>query len=230
MKYPDIVTGIFLQRINRFIAHVAVRGKEERVHVKNTGRLKELLVPGAVCYLQEHAGQARKTGYSLIAVKKGDRIVNIDSQVPNKVVQEALAGGLELPGLSGKVALIRPECQFGDSRFDFYIETDHEKAFIEVKGVTLEAGGVAMFPDAPTVRGVKHVKELIAARKAGFKSYIIFVVQMRGVDHFTPNDAMHREFGDAVREAANSGVWVLAYDCHAVPDELVLGDRIGVML
>ncbi len=230
MKYQNIVTGIFLQRMNRFIAHVVVQGREERVHVRNTGRLKELLVPGAVCYLQKHLSPARKTGYSLIAVKKGDRVVNIDSQMPNKVVQEALAGGLDLPGLSGKVALIRPECPFGDSRFDFFIETEQEKALIEVKGVTLEVGGAAMFPDAPTVRGVKHVNELIAARKAGFKAYIIFVVQMQGVDHFTPNDAMHREFGDAVREAAKSGVYVLAYDCRALPDELVLGHRIGVKL
>ncbi|MGI6189903.1 MAG: DNA/RNA nuclease SfsA [Clostridiales bacterium] len=230
MKYSNIVPGIFLSRDNRFIAKCEVNGVTEIVHVKNTGRCRELLIPGAAVYLEQHDNPLRKTRYSLIAVQKGSMLVNIDSQAPNKVLHEALKEGAGLPGLNGEIVSIKAETVYGNSRFDFYIETKNQKAFIEVKGVTLENQGVAMFPDAPTQRGVKHIEELTAAADEGYLSYVVFVAQMKGICCVMPNDAMHAEFGKALREAQKAGVHILAYDCFVKPDEIIMDEMIEVVL
>lgn len=230
MIYNNIVEGIFLKRLNRFVALVKIKGHVKRVHVKNTGRLKELLVEGVECFLQEHDSKNRKTKYSLIGVKKGDRIINIDSQASNKVFREAIDQGLILPGLEGPIIHTRPEASFADSRLDFYLETGKDKAYVELKGVTLELGGVAKFPDAPTIRGVKHIRDLIRARALGYKAFVVFIVQMEGVEYFSPNDEMHAEFGQALREASELGVRVLAYGCELGPDSLLLGRQLAVKL
>ena len=180
MIYANIVTGIFIKRPNRFIAHVIIDGREEKAHVKNTGRCRELLIPGALVYLQEHDNPKRKTRFSLIAVQKGDLLVNIDSQAPNYVFMEALNKGLRLPNLNSPVSLIKPEALYGSSRFDFYVTAGGEKAYIEVKGVTLEDRGAAKFPDAPTERGVRHICELMDAVREGYLAYVVFVAQMKG--------------------------------------------------
>ena len=217
MKYEKIKEGIFISRPNRFIAIVNIDGKEETCHVKNTGRCKELLIKGSKVFLEDCSHNPnRKTKYDLIAVYKGDCLVNMDSQAPNKVVQEWL------PILFPDITLIRPETKYKNSRFDFYVETEQEKIFMEVKGVTLEVDGEARFPDAPTERGVKHIQELIACRKDGYEAYIIFVVQMKGVTHFVPNLATHPEFAEALKNAKKQGVKILCYDCKVTPDELVL--------
>lgn len=230
MKYKNIVPGIFLSRPNRFIAHVLIEGKNETVHVKNTGRCKELLLPGTEVYLEEHDNPNRKTKYSLITVKKGSMLVNIDSQAPNKVLHEALKKGLELPFLTSSITYIKPEAVYGDSRFDFYLEAGDQKAFIEVKGATLEFDGIAMFPDAPTERGVKHVHELIKAANDGYTTYVVFVIQMKGMSCIKPNDDTHLEFGQALRAASNAGVHILAYDCIIKPDEMKLDEPVEVIL
>ncbi|HML37847.1 MAG TPA: DNA/RNA nuclease SfsA [Bacillota bacterium] len=240
MKYKEIKEGIFLARPNRFIARVVVDGEEQTVHVKNTGRCKELLLKGVKVFLEDHGdGQkTRKTRYSLVALEKaragntGFRLINIDSYAPNRAVGEALAcGGLNLPGLDFPLARIKPEATFGASRFDFYVE-DREgtKAYIEVKGVTLEEDGVVRFPDAPTERGVKHIKELGRALDLGFLAYIVFVIQMKDVDHFEPNDETHPAFGAALREAVERGVVILARDCDVTADSMVLGKPVPVKL
>jgi sugar fermentation stimulation protein A len=230
MRYKDIITGIFLKRPNRFIAQVLVDGREEIAHVKNTGRCRELLLPGVTVYLQEHDNPKRKTRFSLIAVQKGDLLVNIDSQAPNKVMLEALTQGITLPGLKNYVGRIQPESVYGNSRFDFYIETDDQQAYLEIKGVTLEDRGVAKFPDAPTERGVKHIRELIEAVNSGFLAYIIFVVQMKGIAYMTPNDETHMAFGRTLREAHKAGVKVLAYDCTVTPDTMQIDQIVPVIL
>lgn len=230
MRYPNIVSGIFLKRPNRFIAHVMIKGKEEIAHVKNTGRCRELLIPGATIYLQEHDNPNRKTKFSLIAVEKGKLLVNIDSQAPNKVMLEALSQGLCLPGLKSPIIQIKPESVYGSSRFDFYVTANGQKAYLEVKGVTLELDGVAKFPDAPTERGVKHIRELMEAAKEGFEAYVIFVIQMKGIRYVTPNDETHAEFGQALREAHRMGVNIIAYDCLVAPDQLKLDQPIPVVL
>lgn len=210
MRYQRIVKGVFAERPNRFIAHVDIDGRREVVHVKNTGRCRELLIPGATVYLEKSNAPGRKTDYDLIAVKKGERLINMDSQAPNKVVEEWLLRKELFPDL----VMLRPETKYGNSRFDFYAETENQKIFIEVKGVTLEQDGTAMFPDAPSDRAVKHVEELIQAKGNGFEAYIILVIQMRDVKCFLPNHKTHPEFAVCLEKAAAAGVKILAYDCR----------------
>lgn len=226
MKYERIVKGKFLERPNRFIAYVDIDGQKETVHVKNTGRCKELLRPGAVVYLQEFDPSARKTKWDLIAVEKNGRIINMDSQIPNKVVKEWLESG----GLFQNVTKIRPEYTYGDSRVDLYVEADGKKVLIEVKGVTLEEEGRVRFPDAPSERAVKHVEELKRAVGEGYEAYIFFVIQMKDVRYFTPNMDTHPAFGEALREAALAGVHVIAYDCQVDCDKITLADEVKVVL
>ncbi len=209
MKYNKVEQGIFQKRPNRFIAHVEINGKEEVCHVKNTGRCRELLVPGALVFLEESDNPKRKTKYDLIAVEKGNRLINMDSQIPNKVVEEWLKKG----NLFGKEAKVRREVVYGNSRFDLYIESGERKIFMEVKGVTLEENNVVRFPDAPTQRGVKHIQELEKCIKDGYEAYLMFVIQMENVDYFTPNRDTHPEFAEALKTAEKSGVHILAYDC-----------------
>ena len=215
-----------MERPNRFIAYVDIDGQKETVHVKNTGRCKELLRPGAVVYLQEFDPSARKTKWDLIAVEKNGRIINMDSQIPNKVVKEWLESG----GLFRKVTKIQPEYTYGDSRVDLYVEADGKKVLIEVKGVTLEEEGRVRFPDAPSERAVKHVEELKRAVGEGYEAYIFFVIQMKDVRYFTPNMDTHPAFGEALREAALAGVHVIAYDCRVDCDHITLADEVKVVL
>lgn len=226
MKYDNIVKGKFISRPNRFIAHVEINGKEEICHVKNTGRCKELLIPGVNVFLQENDNPNRKTKFSLITVEKGNRLINMDSQIPNKVVNEWLENG----NLFKDITLIKPETKYGNSRFDFYVETKEKKIFIEVKGVTLEENGVVRFPDAPTERGVKHVNELCECKKEGYEAYIIFVIQMKGAMYFEPNMKTHKEFGYALKKAKNSEVNILALDCEVTKETIVMGDYVDVKL
>jgi A/G-specific adenine glycosylase len=226
MIYERIEQAIFLERPNRFIANVQLGEERVVVHVKNTGRCAELLQPGAVIYIQYNESPSRTTKWDLIAVQKGERLINMDSQIPNKVVGEWMLKG----ELFGNAPYIRPETTFGNSRFDFYVETEKRKIFIEVKGVTLEEDGVVKFPDAPSERAVKHVEELVKAVKEGYEAYIIFVIQMKGVRYFTPNITTHPAFGEALKEAASKGVKVLAYDCTVLPDSIVLNEPVDVEL
>jgi len=226
MVYPDICEGIFIERLNRFVAAVEIGGETEICHVKNTGRCRELFVPGAAVALQRHKPGARKTNYDLIAVKKGDRLINVDSQAPNRVFREWAEGGGFLPG----IFRVQPEVRFLNSRFDFLLEMDGRKALVEVKGVTLEENGVALFPDAPTERGVKHLRELKEARALGFGAFIVFVIQMKGVSYFTPNERAHPAFGQALRDAQDAGVGVCAIDCAVTPESIAAGDRVEVRL
>ncbi|CEN78624.1 DNA/RNA nuclease SfsA [Paraclostridium sordellii] len=231
MIYENIVEAIFIERPNRFIAHCIVNGKEEVVHVKNTGKCRELLIPGCKVYLQEHDNPKRKTKFSLISVIKENRLINMDSQAPNKVAYEALINNkINLPGLKGDIKYIKPEKTYGDSRFDIYIETDTEKAFLEVKGVTLEEDGIVLFPDAKTERGVKHINELIKAIDDGYLSYILFVIQMDNVKYFTPNIKMHKEFGQALKNAQYKGVNILAYDCDVTLNSLDIKNKVDIVL
>lgn len=228
MKYEFIVPGRFLARPNRFIAHVEIAGKETLVHVKNTGRCKELLVPGTTVYLQdwgeEHVG--RKTRYDLIAVEKGKLLVNMDSQAPNKVFAEWAQEGGFVPDLTH----LKPEAKWGNSRFDFYWEAGARRGFVEVKGVTLEQDGLVRFPDAPTERGVKHLEELILAKEEGYEAAVCFVIQMEGMREFSPNDETHPAFGTALRKAAEAGVRVIAMECHVTPDTLQITKAVPVRL
>lgn len=233
MKYENICRGNFIDRPNRFIAEVIVDGQKVRAHVKNTGRCRELLIPGAEVFLEDHVLRmgSRKLRYSLIGVKKGEKMVNMDSQAPNKVCEEALEERKLHPPCMGELALIRREKTFGSSRFDFYLEgKDGEKGFMEVKGVTLEDGGIARFPDAPTERGVKHIFELIRAVKEGYRGFILFVIQMEGIECFTPNDDTHRAFGDALRAAEKEGVKIIAHECRVTEDKIELSRQIPVKL
>lgn len=226
MKYEEVYKGRFVSRPNRFIANVIIDGMLETVHVKNTGRLKELLVPGAAVYLQRHHQTERKTKWSLISVEKGTSIVNIDSQAPNKAVYEWLSSG----GAPFDITGIRPEYVYGASRVDFLVNSGNERILIEVKGVTLEKEGWAMFPDAPTERGVRHLKELCGSLDDGFKAAVIFVIQMEGVRYFTPNAQTHREFADTLSYISKKGVQVLAYDCIVGSDHMYVNDRVQVVL
>ena len=226
MYYPNIVSGIFIDRPNRFIAHVEIDGEVQTVHVKNTGRCKELLVPGATVYVQHWDSPKRKTAWDLVKVQKGDRLINMDSQAPNKMFEEWVKAGHFLPG----VTLVRPECRYENSRFDFYIEAEGKRHFVEVKGVTLEENGVVRFPDAPTMRGVKHLEELIHAREKGYECWVCFVIQMEGVRHFEPNDRTHPEFGETLRKAAQAGVHVLAVDCAVTRDSAHIRAEVPVNL
>ncbi len=226
MKYQNIVEGWFESRPNRFIAYVNINGQREKVHVKNTGRCKELLLPGATVYLEKSDNEARSTAYDLVAVKKGNRMVNMDSQAPNKAVGEWLQKGELFPDVKS----IKPEMTFGNSRIDFYIETTEDKILMEVKGVTLEQDGVVLFPDAPSERAVKHVYELIEAVKEGYRAYIMLVVQMTDVAYFTPNRETHPAFADALLEAKRAGVNIIAYDCRIEADSMVLQKEVPVKL
>lgn len=237
MTYQDIHPARFIARPNRFIARVELNGREETVHVKNTGRCKELLLPGCTVYLEGSANPQRKTKYDLVAVEKArpgrpPLLINMDSQAPNRVFGEWLAAGrgaaLGLP----KPTLLRPETTWGNSRFDFYWEESEagRKGFVEVKGCTLEEDGLALFPDAPTERGVKHLRELAACRRAGYEAAVCVVVQMGGMTAFSPNDRTHPEFGAALREAARAGVKVLAIECAVAPDRLAMAGPIPVRL
>ena len=218
MRYQAIQRARFLARPNRFIAHVDLNGRTEVCHVKNTGRCRELLVPGAAVYLESSANPARKTKYDLVAVEKGSLLINMDAQAPNKVFGEWAAAGNFLPDLTA----IRPEFTWEDSRFDFLLEDAQGKIFVEVKGVTLEEDGEVRFPDAPTERGVKHLRGLQRAVEQGHRAAVFFVIQMKGPARFRPNDATHPAFGAALREAAGNGVDVYAYDCLVTPDGLTL--------
>lgn len=225
MKYENMVTGRFLSRPNRFVAHVEIDGREEICHVKNTGRCRELLQPGAEVWCAVSSNPNRKTKYDLITVRKGAYLINMDSQAPNGAVKEwLLAGGL------GNAELIRPEMKFGASRFDFYLERKGRGMFLEVKGVTLEEDGICRFPDAPTDRGAKHLRELIAAKKQGYDAAVLFVIQMRPVKWVEPNDKTDPLFGQTLREAAAAGVLVLAVDCVVTADSMMIGDPVEVRL
>ncbi len=226
MQYSHIIEGKFLDRPNRFIAHVLIEGKQETVHVKNTGRCKELLLRGAKVILATSDNPNRKTKYDLVAVYKEGRLVNLDSQAPNTVAAQWLQKG----NLFSKNARICREVTFGSSRFDLYVEDGDRKAFIEVKGVTLEQEGTALFPDAPTTRGIKHLEELIKATQQGYEAYIFFVIQMKGVSRFSPNDVTHAAFGTALRKAAAAGVKVLAMDCVVTEDALAVDAPVVVRL
>ena len=229
MNYKNTVRAEFCDRPNRFIAHVKINGVMETVHVKNTGRCRELLVPGCPVILEKSDNTARKTAYDLISVYKEGRWINMDSQAPNKVTAEALQNGhLKFPGMDELVEL-RGEYTYGDSRIDFYGKDCCGKEFLlEVKGVTLEENGVARFPDAPTQRGVKHVEELIRAHEAGFEAGILFVIQMKGARRVEPNWRTHEAFGEALQKAQAAGVKVLAYDCRVEPDLLELDEPVEV--
>lgn len=225
MKYGYVADAVFLQRPNRFIAQVLLNGQEETVHVKNTGRCKELLVPGAKVYLEKGQNPARKTGWDLIAVEKGERLINMDSQLPNRVAEEWLAQG----GFGHFSQLFR-EQTWGASRLDFCLKDSHRIKYVEVKGVTLEEGGKVYFPDAPTARGVKHLEELTRIRREGMEAAVLFVVQMDGVTAFSPNDATDPAFGDALRRAKDAGVEIAAIDCLVRPEEVTPGQRVPVVL
>ena len=215
MHYGNMVEGRFLARPNRFIAHVEIGGKTEICHVKNTGRCRELLPTGARVWCQKSDNPNRKTAFDLISVEKGEWIINMDSQAPNKAAMEWLAGG----GL-GPIENLRAETTHGDSRYDFSFVQDGRPCFLEVKGVTLENDGVCAFPDAPTERGVKHIRGLIEAVREGCGGFILFVIQMADVKYLRPNDETDPAFGKALREAAEAGVTVLAMDCGVTPDTM----------
>lgn len=224
MIYSKVIPATFLARPNRFIAHVLVDGKEEIAHVKNTGRCKELLLPGAAVYLYcAPEDSPRKTKYDLIAVKKGDRLINMDSQAPNAVAEEWLRKCLPH-------ADIRREVTYGDSRFDFRIIEGEKTTFLEVKGVTLERDHIAMFPDAPTERGLKHLKELIRCKEQGYEGAVLFVVKMKGIRAFRPNDETHPAFGDALREAQEAGVKITVMDCVVTENSLDIDSPIPLDL
>ncbi len=233
MKYPNIVQATFLARPNRFVAQVLFNGREETVHVKNTGRCRELLVPGCRVYLADCQNEKRKTRYDLVAVEKSrpglpDLLINMDSQAPNAIVEEWLRegkGDLVSPG-----AIIKREVTYGNSRFDFCVTDQTGTLYLEVKGVTLEKEGLALFPDAPTQRGIKHIEELILAKEMGHDAAILFVIQMKEIHTFSPNDQTHPAFGAALRKAAKNGVRILAMDCRVTGDSLCISDPVPVCL
>ena len=223
MRYNTMVEGIFRSRPNRFIAHVEIGGTTEICHVKNTGRCRELLPPGAKVWCQVAEDPKRKTKFDLITVRKGDRLINMDSQAPNAAAREWLqTGGL------GPISDLRAESVHGDSRFDFSFTLDGRKCFLEVKGVTLENDGVCAFPDAPTERGVKHLHGLTRAVRDGYGAFVLFVVQMSDVKYLRPNDTTDPAFARALREAAEAGVTVLAVDCAVTPD--TMGIRLPLLV
>ncbi len=230
ISYKNIYMGTFLERPNRFIAKVFVDGKVETVHVKNTGRCRELLINGATVYLEKSSNPLRKTQFDLVAVEKISEnrtfLVNMDSQIPNAVAFEYLKNC----GMFSHNAVFKREVTYKHSRFDIYVEDGYRKAFVEVKGVTLENSGVVSFPDSPTERGVKHINELCTCIDDGFEAYIFFVIQMQGAAYFTPNDSTHKAFGDALRSAAAKGVNIMCYDCTVNPDFLEINQEIKVVL
>lgn len=225
MHYPNMVSGRFLSRPNRFIAHVEIDGAVEICHVKNTGRCRELLTVGARVYCQKSANPNRKTKYDLIAVEKGQRLINMDSQAPNIAAGQWLRGG----GL-GEISQLKAEVTHGDSRFDFAFQRNGRQCYLEVKGVTLENDGICAFPDAPTLRGTKHINGLIRAVEEGCEAFILFVIQMSDVQYLHPNDATDPAFGAALRAAAAAGVTVLAMDCRVTEDSMTLQKSVPVQL
>ncbi|MCR4587130.1 MAG: DNA/RNA nuclease SfsA [Lachnospiraceae bacterium] len=230
MEYKHIVPGIFISRPNRFIAKVEIEGKEETVHVKNTGRCRELLIPGTAVYLEKSDNPQRKTLYDLVAVQKGERLVNMDSQIPNAAAQEWILSG----AFKKHVTYLKREVTYGNSRFDLYVEYKERnrlhKAFVEVKGVTLEDHDVVRFPDAPTLRGIKHIHELMECGQDGYEAYLLFVIQMKNVTYFEPDSAIHADFAQALKEAHEAGVHILAYDCKVTPDTMTLEDPVEVRI
>ncbi|MCL1978782.1 MAG: DNA/RNA nuclease SfsA [Methanomassiliicoccaceae archaeon] len=225
MRYPDTVAGTFIERPNRFIAYAEINGKTEKCHVKNTGRCKELLIQGAKAVLSVSDNPDRSTAYDLIGIYKGDMLVNIDSQAPNKAVAESIR---RIPGFESADE-VRPEYRYGASRIDIFAKAGSTKKLMEVKGVTLEKDGTALFPDAPTERGLKHVRELEASLKEGYEAYMMFLIQMTGPTAFSPNYDMHEEFALEVERAQKMGVKVLAYDCRVTEDTMSLGKPIDVV-
>ena len=231
MKYSNIIKGEFISRPNRFIANVKIENEIHTVHVKNTGRCKELLVPNCTVYLSGSDNPNRKTKYDLIAVEKERKnkpplLINMDSQIVNYVAEE----WLKESGFFGKNAAIRREVTFGKSRFDFFIETENQKTFLEIKGVTLEKDGIALFPDAPTERGLKHINELIEAKRKGYSSYILFVIQMKEITEFSPNSETHMEFAKSLKKAEEKGVKIMAMDCDVSPDEIKISKEVKIHL
>ncbi len=229
MKYDHVVEGTFCSRPNRFVARVMIEGEMHTVHVKNTGRCKELLIPGVRVYLEKAKNPARKTSFDLIAVEKqrgaSPLLINMDSQAPNRLVEEWIPES----GLFSPDATIRREVSFESSRFDLLVSEGEKKSFIEVKGVTLERDGVALFPDAPTLRGVKHLRELTECKKQGFGAFVIFVVQMKGVKGFAPNADCHREFANVLTKAKKEGVRVLCVDCRVSADEVTVDGDVPLL-
>lgn len=252
MKYKQITQGRFLERPNRFIAMAEINGKIEKCHVKNTGRCRELLIPGTQIWLEGSSNPNRKTAYDLVAVSKQGQIINMDSQAPNQAVREWLEQGIvsakrpnhQSAGNSGAkgpgaacpisdIVCVRPEYKYGDSRIDFYGEAGRNgerKFLIEVKGVTLEEDGIARFPDAPTERGIKHMLELEKAVREGYEAWILFVIQMKGIRRFEPNDRTHPQFGETLRRVRQAGVGILAYDCLVTADEIKLDQPVEIKL
>lgn len=226
MKYGKIVEGKFIERLNRFVAVCSIDGQEVHCHVKNTGRCKEILVEGVQCFLEESENPGRKYKYSLVTLKKGEKLINIDSQAPNKAAMEFLSQGR----LYSDIENLRAEKTYGNSRFDFYFEHGGRKAYLEVKGVTLERDGAVFFPDAPTERGTKHLNELCECIKDGYEAYVLFVVQMKGVSHFSPNSVTDPDFSAALKRASDCGVKILCYDCVVTENEMNIDKPIQVIL
>lgn len=226
MKYKNKINGIFIARPNRFIAEVEVDGEKKVCHVKNTGRCRELLIEGVKVILEKTDNPTRKTEYDLIGVYKNNELINIDSQAPNKVFGEWVEKGTYFKNIT----LIKPECKYKNSRFDYYIEADGRKIFVEVKGVTLEKDGVVLFPDAPTERGVKHINELIDAKESGFDAYIFFVVQMKKCKYFTPNIQTDPKFAEALKLAKNKGVNICCVNCNVCEEGFDIDGFVDVVL
>ena len=226
MRYKETEKAVFLKRPNRFIAEVEIQRKRETVHVKNTGRCKELLIPGTEVILEKSGNPNRKTKYDLICVNKQGRLINMDSQIPNKAAEEWIRKG----GLFPEEVSIRPEKKYGNSRFDLYVESPVRRAFVEVKGVTLEEDNVVRFPDAPTVRGIKHVEELIHCMEEGYEAYLLLVIQMKGVKKFMPNWDTQPEFGQALIKAEKAGVKIIARDCLVTEDTIEIQEEVPVDL
>lgn len=229
MKYKNsIVPGIFLKRINRFIAEVEIYGKKELVHVRNTGRCREIFLPGARIFLEEGNGEKRKTKYSLVAVYKEDRLINVDSQIVNYVFEEGVLNN-KVPFLKNPDVFLR-EKTYNNSRFDFYYEQNDKKGFIEIKGVTLEKDNKTMFPDAPTLRGQKHLKELIHGVNEGYENYLVFIIQMENTESFRPHWETDPAFAEGIEEAKQKGVKIFAYDTVVLPENITLNKTISVKI
>ena len=230
LQYGEVRQAHFLERPNRFIAHVELEGETVVCHVKNTGRCRELLVRGATVYLERGTNPARRTAWDLIAVEKGHRLINMDAQAPNRILGEALRQGFQLPGMTEPVRILQGEKTYGDSRLDFCLERPEGLHLVEVKGVTLEREGHCLFPDAPTERGVRHLHELMRAVEEGHRATAFFVIQMADVLDFAPNDTTHPAFGEALREAARRGVEIAAYTCRVTPETVTLDAPVPVRL
>lgn len=224
MKYNNIYKGTFLERPNRFIAICEIDEKKEICHVKNTGRCRELLIKGTTVFLEKSPNPNRKTQYDLVSVQKNDRLINMDSQIPNYVVTESINK------LFNNIKLVKQEYKYGNSRFDIYVETETEKIFVEVKGVTLENDGVVRFPDAPTERGIKHLKELQKAVKEGYRACVVFLIQMDNVKHFEPNYETHQEFAKELKKAYENGVEIYAFDSVVTPYEIKMNNRVKIKM